>query len=153
MDYPGPLADGTPLVRLAGLPRDPSLAPFLITYPDEEWDIIAYGSWIEDRWYWGQQYNLPGTEALKGLEDPADCLARALAERGLAEGRIGLDMWEISAALMERIGKALPNAVVVDAHEAFGALRMVKTPSNGCGARSRRWRRRTGWSGSHSARA
>ena len=28
MDYPGPLADGTPLVRLAGLPQDASLSPF-----------------------------------------------------------------------------------------------------------------------------
>lgn len=127
MDYPGPLADGTPLVRLAGLPRDPSLPPFLITYPDEEWDIIAYGSWIEDRWYWGQQYNLPGTEPLKGLEDPADCLAQALAERGLAEGRVGLDLWHASAALTERIREAIPKAAVVDAGEAFGALRMVKT--------------------------
>ena len=128
MDYPGPLADGTPLVRLAGLPRDPSLSPFLVTYPDEEWDMIAYGSWIEDRWYWGQQYNLPGTEALKGLEDPVDCLAQALAERGLAEGRVGLDLWHASAALTERIRNAIPNAAVVDAGEAFGALRMVKTP-------------------------
>jgi len=128
MDYPGPLADGTPLVRLAGLPRDPSLSPFLVTYPDEEWDMIAYGSWIEDRWYWGQQYNLPGTEALKGLEDPVDCLAQALAERGLAEGRVGLDLWHASAALTERIREAIPNAAVVDAGEAFGALRMVKTP-------------------------
>ena len=128
MDYPGPLADGTPLVRLAGLPRDTSLSPFLITYPDEEWDMIAYGSWIEDRWYWGQQYNLPGTEALKGLEDPVDCLAQALAERDLEDGRVGLDMWEVSAALMEQIRKALPKAVLVDAHNAFGTLRMIKTP-------------------------
>ncbi len=127
MDYPGPLADGTPLVRLAGLPRDPSLPPFLVTYPDEEWDMIAYGSWIEDRWYWGQQYNLPGTAALKGLEDPGECLAQALAERGLAEGRVGLDMWEVSAALMERIRTVLPGAELMDAHECFGVLRMIKT--------------------------
>ena len=128
MDYPGPLADGTPLVRLAGLPRDLALSPFLVTYPDEEWDIIAYGSWIEDRWYWGQQYNLPGTEALKGLADPVECLVEALADRGLAEGRIGLDMWELSAALMARIQSALPKADLVDAGEAFGAVRMIKTP-------------------------
>ncbi len=128
MDYPGPLADGTPLVRLAGLPRDPSLSPFLVTYPDEEWDMIAYGSWIEDRWYWGQQYNPPGSDPLKGLEDPVDCLAQALAERGLEQARIGLDMWEVSAALMEKIKAALPKAELLDAHEAFGALRMIKTP-------------------------
>ena len=128
MDYPGPLADGTPLVRLAGLPRDPTLSPFLVTYPDEEWDMIAYGSWIEDRWYWGQQYNPPGTEPLKGLPDPVDCLAQALAERGLTDGRVRVDMWEVSAALIDQIRKAFPNATLLDAHDAFASLRMVKTP-------------------------
>ena len=65
-DYPGPLYNGAPLIRLAGLPRDASLSPFLITYPGEEGDMIAYGSWIEDRWYWGPKYHVPGrTEALK----------------------------------------------------------------------------------------
>ena len=128
MDYPGPLANGAPLVRLAGLPGDASLSPFLITYPDEEWDMIAYGSWIEDRWYWGQQYNLPWIEALKGAEDPMDCLSQALAERGLEASRIGLDMREVSAAVMEDIRKALPKAVLVDAHDAFATVRMIKTP-------------------------
>ena len=43
-DYPGPLVNGAPLVRFAGVPKDPNLSPFLITYPGEEGDIVAQGS-------------------------------------------------------------------------------------------------------------
>ncbi len=128
-DYPGPLYNGASLIRLAGLPRDASLSPFLITYPGEEGDMIAYGSWIEDRWYWGPKYHVPGrTEALKVGEEPVDCLSKALAERGLAGGRVGLDFKDVSVALMDEIRKALPKADLVDAHEAFSTLRIVKTP-------------------------
>ncbi len=48
-DYPGPLVNGAPLVRFAGVPKDPNLSPFLITYPGEEGDIVAQGSWIDER--------------------------------------------------------------------------------------------------------
>ena len=48
-DYPGPLYNGLPLVRFAALPADRAVPPFLVTYPGEEGDIIAQGSWIEDR--------------------------------------------------------------------------------------------------------
>ena len=129
MDYPGPLYNGTPLIRFAGLPRDDALSPFLVTYPGEEGDMIAYGSWIEDRWYYGPKYHFPGrAEALKVEADPVKCLAKALSERGLAGARIGLDLQDVSVALMDEIRKALPKAELVDAHEAFYALRLIKTP-------------------------
>ena len=44
-DYPGPLYNGLPLIRFAGLPADRSITPFLVTYPGEEGDIIAQGTW------------------------------------------------------------------------------------------------------------
>ena len=59
-DYPGPLYNGLPLVRFAALPADRAVPPFLVTYPGEEGDIIAQGSWIEDRRFWGPRYNVPG---------------------------------------------------------------------------------------------
>ena len=49
--------------------------------------MIAYGSWIEDRWYWGQHYNLPGTTALKGLEDPVDRLEHRGKRHVLGRGQ------------------------------------------------------------------
>ena len=127
-DYPGPLVNGAPLVRFAGVPADVSQPPFLITYPGEEGDIVAQGSWIEERIFWGPQYRVPGrVSPLKVREDPVVCLADALAERGLQTATIGIDPEEISAALMERLQEGLPAARFVNAHDDFLALRMVKT--------------------------
>lgn len=50
-DYPGPLVNGSPLVRFAGLPGDMNTPPFLVTYPGEEGDISAQETWGEDRFF------------------------------------------------------------------------------------------------------
>lgn len=131
LDYLGPLYNGAPLVRFAGLPREKDVPPFLITYPGEEGDIIAQGTWIEDKRYYGPKYKVPGRpsqETLRLEADPALCLANALKERDLLGGRIGLDMQNVSVALMKEMERKMPNAKFVDAHDDFLALRMVKTP-------------------------
>ena len=129
MDYPGPLADGTPLVRLAGLPRDPTLSPFLVTYPDEEWDMIAYGSWIEDRWYWGQQYQSPGDRTgSKGSPIPSTVSRRRWPNEASRTVGSGSACGRCQRRSSTRIRKAFPNATLLDAHDAFASLRMVKTP-------------------------
>ena len=128
-DYAGPLYNGLPLVRFAGLPADRGIPPFLITYPGEEGDILAQGSWIEDRRFWGPKYSVAGRPApLDVSEDPVEALAKALDERGLSRGTVGLDMWDISQSLGRQIEAALPHARLVDASQDFGTLRMVKTP-------------------------
>lgn len=40
-DYPGPLYNGLPIVRFAAVAADRTVPPFLVTYPDEEGDIVA----------------------------------------------------------------------------------------------------------------
>ncbi|MBI1218987.1 MAG: M24 family metallopeptidase [Rhodobacteraceae bacterium] len=64
--------------------------------------------------------------------DPAACwrhLADALAERGLARGRIGVEMAAISARDWPGLAAALPGARLCDATEAIARLKMVKTPA------------------------
>ena len=125
-DYPGPLYDGQPLVRFAGLPADPGLEPFLITYPGERGDMEVQGAWIQERIFYGPTYNFGAGVTLPA--DPVACLAGALQERGLARSRLGLDAQNLSAPLMGRIRDALPGATLIDAHADFLALRMLKTP-------------------------
>ena len=128
-DYPGPLYNGLPMVRFAGLPRDAALPPFLVTYPGEEGDIHVQGTWIEDRRFWGPKYNVPGrASALRVNEDPYLTLADALDERGLAGGAVGISMTDVSVPMFERLKAALPQASLIDASGDFDAIRMVKTP-------------------------
>jgi Xaa-Pro aminopeptidase len=128
LDYPGPLYDGTPLIRFAGIPRDEGISPFLITYPGEEGDMVEQGTWIEDKIYYGPPYNVPGRPSPKLEMDPVRSLAAALRDRGLSEGTIGLDMQSMSVAVMRNMETQLPKAKFVDAHDDFYTLRMIKTP-------------------------
>ncbi len=128
-DYPGPLYNGLPMVRFAGLPRDAALPPFLVTYPGEEGDIHVQGTWIEDRRFWGPRYNVPGrASALRVNEDPYLTLAEALDDRGLAGGAVGVGMTDVSVPMFDRLKTALPRATLLDASGDFDAIRMVKTP-------------------------
>jgi Xaa-Pro aminopeptidase len=127
-DYPGPLYNGLPLIRFAGLPTDRAIPPFLVTYPGEEGDILTQGTWIEDRRFWGPSYNVPGRpDAVKVLDDPVKALFDALDERGLTTGTIGISARDLDPALWQQVQAALPDANVVDASDAFDEIRMIKT--------------------------
>lgn len=127
-DYPGPLYNGDPLVRFGGIAADPDKAPFLITYPGEEGDIIAQGSWIEDQIFWGPKYNVPGRPRTLAVNtDPIESLKLTLEQRGLANSRIALDMSGVSINMVKDIQKSLPQAVFVDALKHFSQVRMTKT--------------------------
>ena len=128
-DYPGPLYNGLPLVRFAALPADRAVPPFLVTYPGEEGDIIAQGSWIEERRFWGPRYNVPGRpDALDVGDDPVQALVAALEERGMTGATIGVGARDLDPSLWQRLRAALPDAIVTDASDALYALRMIKTP-------------------------
>ena len=127
-DYPGPLYNGLPLIRFAGLPANSTIPPFLVTYPGEEGDILAQGSWIEDRRFWGPSYNVPGRpDSVAVLDDPVQALVDALEERGLSAGTIGGSARDLEPSLWKRVQEALPDASVVDASDAFDEIRMIKT--------------------------
>ncbi len=64
--------------------------------------------------------------------DPQVCyshLARALADRGLASGRIGIEAAAISASDYPALQSALPAATLVDASALVARLKMVKSPA------------------------
>ncbi len=127
-DFPGPLYNGLPLVRFAGLPSDPSLPPFYVTCPDEEEDAVLQGSWIADGQFVGPASELPGPGSVPNtIAEPYLAVAEALRQRGLADGVIGVDLADISALTAERLGAALPNARIVNASAVFGTIRQVKT--------------------------
>ena len=60
--------------------------------------------------------------------NPADALADALEEQGLAEGTLGLELDYAPDFFMAQLRKRLPKARIVDAGPVLGRLRAVKTP-------------------------
>jgi Xaa-Pro dipeptidase len=56
-------------------------------------------------------------------------LRDGLAERGLAQGRIGLESAALAPADLVALAAQLPGARLVDATEVIGRLRMVKSPA------------------------
>jgi Xaa-Pro aminopeptidase len=64
-------------------------------------------------------------------DDPMPVLARCLAARGLASGRIGLDLGSycMPPARLARLRAALPEAEVVDIGPLIWELRLVKSPA------------------------
>ena len=127
-DYPGPLYNGLPLVRFAGMPCDKNIPPFLVTYPGEEGDIHVQKTLIEDRRFWGPKYKAPGRNSkMTVAEDPYQSLREALEERGLSQSNIGLSMSELNIETLENIRKCLPDATLVDASKHFNKIRMIKT--------------------------
>jgi Xaa-Pro aminopeptidase len=62
------------------------------------------------------------------VQDPIEVIARSLADRGLAGGRIGIETAYLSARDYERLAGLLPAATLEPVDELFEDLRMVKTP-------------------------
>jgi Xaa-Pro dipeptidase len=64
-------------------------------------------------------------------EDPAAVIARALAERGVAGVRVGVEThcWFLTVDLYERLRRALPAATFVDAAYLVNEIRYVKSPA------------------------
>jgi hypothetical protein len=56
-------------------------------------------------------------------------LRDGLAERGLAQGRIGLESAALAPADLVALAAQLPRARLVDATEVIGRLRMMKSPA------------------------
>jgi Xaa-Pro dipeptidase len=63
------------------------------------------------------------------VEHPIDVLARSLRERGLADGRIGIEATYLPHADFERLRDALPGAQLRLVDALWEELRMIKTPA------------------------
>lgn len=62
-------------------------------------------------------------------ESPFVLAARAIVERGLAHGRIGVERREIGAAQWDAFAAELPYAELLDCTDALEAVRNIKTPA------------------------
>ncbi|WP_422373124.1 M24 family metallopeptidase [Hoeflea sp.] len=73
----------------------------------------------------------PGPAQRPATFDPGICYAHlrdALVERGLAQGRIGVEMAAISAADLPALKAALPDVGLIDATSICRRLRAIKAP-------------------------
>ena len=62
-------------------------------------------------------------------QSPFEVAAQALADRGLAAGRIGVERREIGVQQWDDLVASLPGAELVDCTDALEAVRNVKTPA------------------------
>jgi Xaa-Pro aminopeptidase len=116
----------------AGIPCDPSVAPFLVTYYHHV-PAVRTRTWIEDVLGAGR----PGYTRRAGITSisleptrPAsqvDCVVEALTARGLASSRIGIERRRIPVSVYDDLQRRLPHATFVDAHDVLEELRAVKS--------------------------
>jgi Xaa-Pro aminopeptidase len=107
----------TQYLPLVGVPhRDPAGA-FYIFRGGEEGDMAVHDLWIEDR-----------VEAARGTVGTAEAAVKAVDKRGLANGRIGVEMPFLPADAFQTLQQRLPNATLVDATNVLDELRAIKRP-------------------------
>ena len=65
-----------------------------------------------------------------GKDNPADFVAEAAREKGVAGGRLGVDLgsFSASAGYVRRLAAALAPSQIVDATDLINSLRLVKSP-------------------------
>jgi Xaa-Pro aminopeptidase len=116
-------------LTFVGVPRDRDLQPFMTPVTGEEGLIQHVDPWIADRRFWGPPWAYVGqsSASTKAPNDIAVAVADALRERGLGEGRIGLEFAAVPANRYVRLRELLPQAEFVDAAPIFWALRIKKT--------------------------
>ena len=130
--------------HFALLPRRSDIAPaVIIATGDASW-AARFPSWMEEIYTFGNSFYIvypEGTlskgeaECKKILDNHAknapsagDAIVKALKDKGLDKGRIGLDEKNLYPATREKVVSGLPHATFLDAFELIRVIRMVKTP-------------------------
>jgi Xaa-Pro aminopeptidase len=100
----------------AGLARDLQ-NPFVVAHDNRAY--VFKDSWMKD---------VRPACAFRG-EPPLEVLAGALRDRGLADGRIGVEMNNLPAVIIDGLRAQFPKAHFVDAGPTLWGMRAVKTPA------------------------
>jgi Xaa-Pro aminopeptidase len=118
----------------AGIPCDPTIDPFLVTYHHHVPAVSAL-TWIDDVLGAGR----PGFERRASvssisLEPPervshVDRVVSAIEARGLDEARVGVELRRLPVSVFEELRARLPRVRFVDAYDLLQHLRAVKTPA------------------------
>ena len=62
------------------------------------------------------------------VNSPVDLLADVIAEKGLARGRLGLELHSLPAGYVNQLRERIPGASLVDCADLMDRARMIKTP-------------------------
>jgi Xaa-Pro dipeptidase len=124
--------------------RSAQVAPAMILSVADVALAARYPSWIEEVYPFGNPSYIISPEGTLSPEEvqfkrmldtperrapsPGLALVRALKQKGLEKGRIGLDERGVSPITREQITTDLPQIQWIDAFELFRIVRMVKTP-------------------------
>jgi Xaa-Pro dipeptidase len=139
-DYTYYVAQGLPYVledgrewsiTFVGIPCDPGIAAFITPVSSEHGSITHVDPWIADRRFWGPKWTYAGQSSPTADGAPSDvasCVADAIRERGLAEGRIALEIEAVPASRYVRLRELLPKVEFVDAASILRELRIIKQP-------------------------
>jgi Xaa-Pro aminopeptidase len=113
---------------LVGIPADETGGPFVVGWSEEANYIQARDPWIKDRRFWGPPMPVTGRPSQVDLHShPVDAAADALQQKGLAKGRIGLEMQLVPYEFYRRFETLLPQASLLDAGPVLRELKMIKT--------------------------
>ena len=106
---------------------DKNKAPALVITHDAA-EYSREFCWIEDQRYTDFEVYVERKAPPKiAAGDTIGALSKALTEKGIAKGRIALEMDSIPLAAYERIRKHLPDASIVDGSGIFQELRETKS--------------------------
>jgi Xaa-Pro dipeptidase len=138
-DYTYYVAQGLPYVledgrqwsiTFVGVARDPKIPAFITPVSSEHGSIAHADPWIAERRFWGPKWTYAGQASPTAAGAPADvaaCVADAIRERGLASGRVALEIEATPATRYLRLRELLPEVEFVDAAGIFRELRIIKT--------------------------
>ena len=125
-------------------PRRADIAPALILSKGDIAWAARYPSWMKEVYSFGNDVYFVSPEGILSegekkykeiLDDhgrhaanAGEAIVKALKQKGLDKGRIGLDHKNLYPETLEHIAQELPHAEILDAFELFRVIRMVKTP-------------------------
>ena len=125
-------------------PRRADVAPALIVSKGDVAWAARYPSWMPEVYTFGNPHYVvhsaetmsEGERKYKQILDDqekhgptaGEIIIKALKQKGLDRGRIGLDFKNVYPQTMEEITKGLPHATLLDGFELIRVVRMVKSP-------------------------
>jgi len=125
-------------------PRRSDIAPALIVSKGDIAWAARYPTWMPEVYTFGNSFYVvhaeetmsEGEKKFKQMLDnrnkhahsAGEVIVKALKQKGLDRGRIGLDEKNLYPATKEEIVQGLPHATFLDAFELIRVVRMVKTP-------------------------
>lgn len=125
-------------------PRRSDIAPALIVSKGDIAWAARYPTWMPEVYTFGNSFYVvhaeetmsEGEKKFKQMLDnrnkhahsAGEVIVKALKQKGLDRGRIGLDEKNLYPATKEEILQGLPHATFLDAFELIRVVRMVKTP-------------------------